>query len=135
MSDAETTAPKQQIGVPFEAGKSGNPKGRPKGSRNKLAEDFLKALSDDFTAHGAQVIAEVRMTKPSDYLKACVAILPKELNVKINELDEMRDDELIERLNQLDAAINAALGGAGQAEGGAAETHQHPQASVLPALH
>ncbi len=41
---SENTAPKQR-GRPFEPGKSGNPKGRPKGSRNQatvLAEQLLE---------------------------------------------------------------------------------------------
>ena len=35
LGTAENTAQKQQIGRPFEPGQSGNPSGRPKGSRNK----------------------------------------------------------------------------------------------------
>ncbi|HET7447926.1 MAG TPA: DUF5681 domain-containing protein [Methyloceanibacter sp.] len=35
LSPAEKTEEKQQIGRPFEPGQSGNPAGRPKGSRNK----------------------------------------------------------------------------------------------------
>jgi hypothetical protein len=43
LSVAENTAQKQQIGRPFEPGQSGNPAGRPKGSRNKatLAVEVL----------------------------------------------------------------------------------------------
>ena len=44
VEPAENTAPKQR-GRPFESGKSGNPKGRPKGSRNQatlLAEQLLE---------------------------------------------------------------------------------------------
>ena len=42
--NADNTAKKQQVGVPFEPGKSGNPEGRPKGSKNYLTllEDALK---------------------------------------------------------------------------------------------
>jgi hypothetical protein len=42
---AENTGPKQQIGRPFEPGQSGNPAGRPKGSRNK-ATLAVEALLD-----------------------------------------------------------------------------------------
>ena len=38
---------------PFKPGQSGNPKGRPKGARNRLAQ-FLEALEADFTKFGTQ---------------------------------------------------------------------------------
>ena len=34
--------------------------GRPKGSRNKLGEQFLEALTQDFTEHGQQAIVACR---------------------------------------------------------------------------
>lgn len=42
--NADNTAEKQQIGIPFEKGKSGNPDGRPKGSKNYLTllEEAIK---------------------------------------------------------------------------------------------
>jgi hypothetical protein len=46
---AENTAEKQQRGRPFEPGQSGNPQGRPKGSRNKAtlaAESLLEGESE-----------------------------------------------------------------------------------------
>ena len=45
---------------PFKPGQSGNPKGRPKGARNRLGTQFLEALEADFNTHGAQAIAQVR---------------------------------------------------------------------------
>jgi hypothetical protein len=53
----------------WQPGQSGNPKGQPIGSRNKLNEKFILALHDDFAKHGPAVIAEVRETRPEVYLE------------------------------------------------------------------
>jgi hypothetical protein len=62
----------------WQPGQSGNPKGQPIGSRNKLNEKFILALHDDFAKHGPAVIAEVRETRPEVYLKVIASILPRE---------------------------------------------------------
>src|SRR5215212_3631689 len=46
VSAAALTAPEQR-GRPFQPGQSGNPTGRPPGSKNKLAEAFLRELASD----------------------------------------------------------------------------------------
>jgi hypothetical protein len=75
----------------------GNP-GRPKGSRNRLSEDFIAAMCADFEAHGVEAIETVRTERPQDYIKVIASILPKELHVKDASLDDMSDGELIELL-------------------------------------
>lgn len=112
-----------------------NPKGRPKGARNRFGEAFVEALANDFENNGVAVIETVRATDPVQYLKVCASILPKELNVKMDPLDDMTDDELIKRIRDLDAAVSAALGGASQTEGGIAEAHQGQNSEPLPSLH
>lgn len=79
---------------PWKPGQSGNPTGRPKGSRHKLAEEFLAALQADFVEHGVEVIAAVRADKPDQYLKVIASVLPKEIEVKVSDTDELADDEL-----------------------------------------
>ena len=66
--------PKRVVGRPFA---QGNP-GRPKGSRNKLGEVFVKALLDDFSKHGIATIETVRINDPSTYVNTIAKILPKE---------------------------------------------------------
>lgn len=109
MSDAETTAPKQQVGIPFKPGQSGNPKGRPKGSRNKLGEEFLAKLHADFQEHGEQVLADVRKEKPDAYLRVVASILPKELNISHSTMDELSDDELADAIDGLKALLASGL--------------------------
>lgn len=92
--------------------KKGNP-GRPKGSKNKLGEAFVAALQDDFKEHGVQAISKVREERPDQYLRVIASILPKDLNVNHNPYDEVSDDELVERIRQLDASIRPFLTNAG----------------------
>jgi hypothetical protein len=80
--------------------KPGNP-GRPKGSRNKLGEDFIQALAEDFARHGPAVIERVRKEKPDAYLKVVASLLPKDVNLSVRQLDELSDDQLLARLAQL----------------------------------
>lgn len=82
--------------------------GRPKGSRNKLGEEFLKDLLANWEEHGADTIETVRTERPQDYLKVVAATLPKELNVKVNELDELTDEQLARQFAAVAAQLTAA---------------------------
>jgi hypothetical protein len=100
MRPSDRTGQKQARGRLFEPGESGNPTGRPKGSRNKLSEIFLKALADDFEAHGKGVVEKVRMERPHDYLKIVAAVMPKRMEIDdvgpVRRAADLTDDELAE---------------------------------------
>ena len=49
---------------PWKPGESGNPAGRPKGSRNKLSEEFVAEVYADWCEHGAAAIETVRERDP-----------------------------------------------------------------------
>ena len=82
--------------------------GRPKGSRNKLTDQFLSAISDDFAEHGAEAIAKVRSSDPAAYLKLVGSLLPRGLIMKREEsmhfdyadLTEAEAHEIINRLRK-----------------------------------
>ena len=93
----------------FKPGQSGNYKGRTRGARSKLGEQFLDALQQDFDKHGVEAIEKVREDKPEIYLKVIASILPKELNVSANELDHLSDEELIERIRVLNEELRPIL--------------------------
>jgi hypothetical protein len=104
----------KQTDTKFQPGQSGNPKGRPVGARSKLGEQFLEAMQADFEAHGAAAIITVRQDKPEHYLKVIASILPKDLNINVNQMDSMTDDQLIERIRALDATIRPFLDSQGE---------------------
>jgi hypothetical protein len=119
----ETRKPQPPVEHQF---KPGNP-GRPKGARNKLGEAFLEAMHDDFEKHGAAAIVRVRDEKPDQYLKVIASILPKDLNVNINQMDDLTDDQLIQRIRSLDSAIRPFLDaqGASGSVGGTGQETAH----------
>jgi hypothetical protein len=95
---------------PFNPGQSGNPKGRPKGARNRLGTQFLEALEADFNKHGAKAIALVREKKPEVYIRVVADLLPKEANINVEageafiqlwrKISDGLGDELAERLDE-----------------------------------
>lgn len=88
--------------------KPGN-SGRPKGSRNKLGEAFLADMLADWEQNGPEVIQKVRADKPDQYLKVVASILPKEMNLRVGEFDELTDEQLARQL----ASIASQLANAG----------------------
>jgi hypothetical protein len=65
----------------FKPGQSGNPAGKPPGSRNRISEAFISAMSDDFDTHGVGVIERVREEDPCTYLKLVAGLVPREYQV------------------------------------------------------
>ena len=97
--------------------------GRPKGSRNKLGEAFLEDMLNDWEQHGKVVIEAVRADKPDQYLKVVASILPRELNVKVGDLDELTDDQLHRQY----AAIAQALVDSGFGNSAGVAAPESPQ--------
>lgn len=79
---APVTTEKKQAATTWKPGQSGNPAGRPKGSRHKLSESFVKALLEDFEANGVAAIKKVRNEDPSSYLKTIANIVPKTFDLE-----------------------------------------------------
>jgi Family of unknown function (DUF5681) len=84
---ADSTAPKQQIGVPFKPGQSGNPAGRPKGSKNKFSEDFWRDLSEVWAEKGKAALEAAIVNEPMKFIAVAAQVLPKDVNVKHGATD------------------------------------------------
>ena len=85
--DTPTKSPKDKrlanLAPAWQPGQSGNPAGRPKGARARLAEDFCQALLDDFAENGKDAIRVMRAEKPNEYARLIGSIIPKEFDGKI----------------------------------------------------
>ena len=128
---AFNNAEERRIGRPIVPGQVLNPAGRPKGSRNKLGEAFIKAMHADFEQHGEKVIETVRTEKPDQYLKVIASILPKELNVNTSALGDMSDDELAAVFASLRSLADTFADQVGRAGAGKAESSE-PAEGIQP---
>src|SRR4029079_19478583 len=75
----------------FKPGQSGNPNGRPKGSRNRIAELLLDDLCTAWAEHGRDAIARMLKQRPGDFVKVVVSLV---LVGEASPLASLSDDEL-----------------------------------------
>src|ERR1700722_12368542 len=85
--------------------------------RAALAEAFFAVFLADWREGGEAAIKAMRTEKPSDYVKLAAALLPKDLAVKTEPIDELTNAEIDARITQLTESEAPALhGGAGATE-------------------
>ena len=92
----------------WQPGESGNPAGRPKGSRNALRDEFYRDVLADWREHGRKAIETFRTERPHDYVKCVASVLPREVKVEISELEELSDAEISAQLTALVREMRAA---------------------------
>jgi hypothetical protein len=63
--------------IPWKPGQSGNPKGRPKGSRSKLSEEFFRDLCDAWQAFGKPALETMAMLYPVEFVRLAASFLVK----------------------------------------------------------
>jgi len=108
----ETTVKRDENGRWVAGSKSdrcGNPHGRPLGARTKLSDAFIKDVLDAWQQRGKAAIKTFIDERPHEFVKLIASILPRHFNVKVNELDELTDEQLIRELT----AVRAELARAG----------------------
>jgi hypothetical protein len=91
-----------------------------------LGEAFIAALAEDFQKHGVEVIERVRIEKPEAYIKVVASLLPKDLNLNVNNLDHLTDAQLLARLRSLTKQAAPLLATLDEAGG---ENDLEPEAS------
>jgi hypothetical protein len=69
----------------WKTGESGNPAGRPKGSRNAFSVAFVGDLTVAWAQHGPEILRKVAISDPSRFLGVCASVLPKDVALSIEQ--------------------------------------------------
>jgi hypothetical protein len=82
--------------IPWKRGQSGNPAGRPQGSRNKLSEDFIADLHESWKSLGKPALLAAAWTDPVAYVRVVASLIPRELETTITPvaMERMSDAQL-----------------------------------------
>ena len=90
----DNTEKKQRNLIPYKPGQSGNPKGRPKGSRNKLSEEFFRDLCDAWQAFGKPALMAAAWTHPVEFVRVVASLIPRELEATTPVAERMSNAQL-----------------------------------------
>ena len=105
----------------WKPGQTGNPNGRPKGSRDMVKEAFLKDLAEDWQENGLEALQKAREERPAEYCRMVAGLLPRDTNLNVEGSADAAFVALLDKLNESDRhtgkenarlkAENAALKG------------------------
>ena len=87
---------------PWKKGQSGNPYGRPLGSRQKVNERFLHDFASVWNVHGRKALVACAKDDPSTFVRVAAALLPAKVDLDIAN----RSDRTLEAVQ---ADIAAAI--------------------------
>lgn len=109
-------------------------KGRMPGTRARLHHALMDAIMTDFEEHGADAIIRARKRSPVQYLKVCVDLVPRDVNVTIDAVNDMSDEQLHARLRELNSLYHESFGTTIDGDGRALTPGEDQEAEPLPAL-
>lgn len=73
--------------VPWKPGQSGNPKGRTKGARTKLAESFIADVFALWEEHGPAILMKAAADDPPAFVRMVASLVPRNVKVELGASD------------------------------------------------
>ena len=95
---SDNTEKQQRNLIPYKPGQSGNAKGRPRGSRNKLSEDFFRDLCRAWETYGQSALMTVAWTHPVEFVRLVASLMPRELEATTTPVAERMSDAQLEAI-------------------------------------
>ena len=81
MTDTVTNADRDEATGRFLPGNTGTGGGRPRGSRNRLGEQFIEDLRCAWIEHGVEALRRTAEEEPAQFVRVVASLLPRDLNI------------------------------------------------------
>ena len=93
----------------WKPGQSGNPAGRPKGTKDAINKAFLEDVTEDWRECGKEALERARKERPAEYVRMVASLLPKDQNLNVVTSDDALFHQVLELMNSDPAKENARL--------------------------
>jgi hypothetical protein len=80
---------------PWPKGVSGNPSGRPPGTRQAFSAGFMRDLAEVWSAEGRTATLVTAKTAPSTFFAVCARLIPQNVELTLKETYGGLDPELL----------------------------------------
>jgi hypothetical protein len=85
----------------FQPGHTGNPNGRPLGSKHKLGESFFQQLFEEWKENGKAALSKMRKVDNTQFVKMVASLQPKDFTMDNGDHEELTSEELENRIAEL----------------------------------
>jgi hypothetical protein len=92
----------------WKPGQSGNPAGRPKGSRSKFNEAFLADFIAAWEQLGPEALTRTATESPAVFVRVAASLLPRHFKME-HDFSDMTDEQLDRYIRDLNAGIAEEL--------------------------
>src|SRR5215475_7550117 len=82
-AEPQNSPANSNLAPPWPPGQSGNPAGRPRGSRSKLSESFLSDFHTVWRKKALKRSGGVRRNDPSTFVRVAASLLPHDINLNV----------------------------------------------------
>jgi hypothetical protein len=108
----------------WKPGVSGNPNGKPVGSRQAFSQGFLKDLAEVWQSEGKATIQHTAKTQPAVFFATCARLLPNDVRVTVEQsLPGNLSMEDWQMMKEIIAAVRQAIPDASSEPPGAVLEH------------
>ncbi len=83
----------------WKPGQTGNPAGRPKGTKDAINKAFVDDVTKDWRECGKEALERARKERPAEYVRMVASLLPKDQNLRVESSTDSLFCQILDSMN------------------------------------